>query len=102
MVQILTGSCTILIYAVHVTHSFAVLGTCEALVGCTPESSPGKTKNKRDGEDNNGNNFGFGNLVTYLVRKHEDIFSLWRERQKGVKERGNCKKGHGNSIPVTQ
>lgn len=64
VVQILTGSCTILIYAVHVTHSFAVLGTCEALVGCTPESSPGKTKNKRDGEDNSGNNFGFGNLVT--------------------------------------
>lgn len=72
MVQILTGSCTISIYVVHVTHSLAVLGTRETLAGYTPESSPEETKNKRDAEDYSGNNFGTGKLVKYIVRK--DIF----------------------------
>lgn len=69
-----------------VTHLLAVLGT---LVGCTPESNPEETKNKRDAEDS-----GFGNLVIYIVRKDKDIFlSLERERAEGEREK---QKGHGN------
>lgn len=101
VLHILTGSFTILIYMVHVTHLLAVLGTCEALVEFTPESSPEETKNKRDAKDYSGNNFGFGNLVICIVRKDKDIFSREREREGGERER-DLQKVHGNSIPVTQ
>lgn len=77
----------------YMKHSLAVLGICEALVGCTLESSPEEIKNKRDAEDYCGNNFGFGKLVICIVRK-DIFFPLEREREQ--------QKGHGNSIPVTQ